>query len=147
MLPEVDIRAVYTLYYNVFALFFLGAGFFIKPFFTRRITAFAFGRLMVANATMNAATALLQAAVIQAAMIICYVVLMPVFGYPSAIWLPVVSVATVIAAAIDALVLRVVFTKRISPRAFSILCIANAICMTGAIYGMYKYALAHPPEA
>jgi hypothetical protein len=153
-LPQVDVRSVYSLYYNAFALLFLGAGFFIKPLFTRRITGFPLGRLMVANTTMNAASSLLQTAVIPAAMIISLflnrLVLTPIFGtddYAPIIWLSVVSMTTVISATIEALVLRFVCTKRISPKAFSLLCTANAICVAGALYWMYKYALAHPPEA
>lgn len=154
MLPQVDIRSFYLPYSNVFALFFLGTGLFIKPLFTRRIATFHLGRLMAANATMNIASTLLQKPTLYVAAIVCWflnlLVLRPIFGtneYPPGIWLPIVSVATVISATIDALVLRIVFTKRINPGTFSLLCMANAICMAGAIYGTHKYVLAHPPQA
>jgi|HubBroStandDraft_6_1064221.scaffolds.fasta_scaffold27097_3 hypothetical protein len=150
MLPQVDIRSLYSRYYNVFALTFLSTSLVIKLPFTRRITGFPLGRLLFADAAMSAASSLLQAPVIPGAMILSSLILTPIFGTNEnapIIWLSVVSVTTVTSASIEALVLHSFFAQRISPKAFCLLCTANAICMAGAIYGMYRYALAHPPEA
>jgi hypothetical protein len=150
MLPQVDIRSLYSLYYNVFALTFISTSLVIKLPFARRITGFPLGRLLLADAAMSTASSLLQAAEIPGAMILSSLVLTPIFRTNEnapIIWLAVISVTTVSSAAIEALVLHFFFAKRINPKAFCLLCTANAICLAGALYGMYGFALAHPPEA
>jgi len=154
MLPNVDIRSVYRIYYTEFALFFLCAGLLLKPLVTKRITGFSLGRLMVASIGMNAASYLSLGAAVPAAMFLCLSlnkwVIKPRFGTDynaSFIWLSVVAIVTVTSAVAEALVLRFVFTKKIGLRAFLLLCGANARSMTIALYGIYKYMLAHQPEA
>jgi len=151
-MPHVDVRAVYTMYYNAFFLLFLGTGLFIKPLFVWRIKGFALGRLTATAATMIAASSLFLVAAIPVAMIIClllnYWVLAPVFKTNESapvVWLSVVSMIVGISAAVEAMVLRFVFAKRVSPRAFSLLCSSNAICMTATLYWLGEYMSAHPP--
>jgi hypothetical protein len=154
MLPNVDIRAAYRIDYHFFALLFLSAGLLLKPFVIRRITGFSLGRLMVANAALNVASHLCLGAAVPAAIVLCLLlnerVLKPFFrtdDYASIVWLGVVSIATVASAAAEALVLNFVFKKRMTGKAFLLLCGANALCMVITSYGTHKHILANPPEA
>jgi len=140
MLPHVDIVAAYRIHYHFFAVLFLGAGLFIKPFVTKQITGFSLGRLMVANVGMNVASYLSLGAAVPGAMILSLylnkAVFKPILGTDndsSIIWLLVVSIATVTSAVVETLVLRFVFTEKIGWRAFLVLCGASALSMAIAL--------------
>src|SRR5258708_12569521 len=60
ILPRVDVRAVYSMYYRPFILWAIITGLFVKFGYVRHFTRLTWGRCAVVDVAMNAASSLLN---------------------------------------------------------------------------------------
>jgi hypothetical protein len=153
ILPRVDVRAAYDMYYRHFLLWAIIVGLFVKFAYVHYLIRLSWSRGAVADIAMNSASSLLNLIAVPVAYLVWTLprlALNRVFGTDDTApvnWVAVLLVIAMISALSEAFVLKFVFKQRLGQKRFWLLYIVNAICIGVAAYGMGIYALAHPPTA
>jgi hypothetical protein len=153
ILPRVDVRAVYSMYYRPFLLWAIIAGLFVKFVYVHYLTRMTWRRCAVVDVAMNVASAFLNLISVPAAFLVWTLprlAMNRVVGTDDADpvnWVAVLMVMALIAALSDALVLRFAFKRELGKKAFLLLYVTNAVCVWFAACGTGFYLVAHPPTA
>src|SRR5580704_10943609 len=153
ILPRVDVRAVYDMYYRPFLLWAIIAGLMLKFVYLRSVIRWAWSKCAVVDLTMNAASSLLNLIAVPLAFLVWTP---PRLAINRALatadsdpvnWFALLLIMAMMSTLSEAFVLRFVFKQRLGQKKFWLLYVANAVCMGFAAYGMSSYEGAHPPTA
>jgi len=153
ILPRVDVRSAYDMYYRPFLLWAIIAGLAVKIGYVRYFTRLPWSRCALMDVTMNAASSLLNPIAVPAAFLVWTLprlALNRVFGIDDSDpvnWVALLLAMALISALSDALILHFVFKQRFGQKGLWLIYFANAVCIGVAACGMNFYARAHPPTA
>lgn len=153
LLPRVDVRAVYNMYYRPFLLWAIIAGLLAKFVYVRYLTRLAWSKCAVVDVAMNVASALLNQVAMPAAFLIWTLprlALNRVDGTDDADpvnWVALLMIMALITTLSDGLVLRLVFKRELGKKNLCLLYATNAVCVAVAACGTGFYLVAHPPTA
>ena len=153
ILPRVDVRAVYSMYYRPFLLWAIIAGLFVKFVYVRYFTRLNWSRCAVVDVAMNVASSLLNLIAVPAAFLVWTLprlALNRVFGTDDADpvnWVALLVVMAFITTMSDACVLHFASKWQLGKKTFWLLYVANAVCVSIAAFGTGFYLVAHPPTA
>lgn len=153
ILPRVDVRAVYRMYYRPFLFWAIVAGLLVKFVYVRYLTRLAWSRCAVVDVAMNVAFTFTNLISLPAAFLVWTLprlALNRVIGADDADpvnWVALLMVMALITALSDALVLRFVFKLELGKKTFWLLYVTNAVCIAVAACGTGFYLIAHPPTA
>jgi hypothetical protein len=153
ILPRVDVRATYDMYYRHFILWAIIVGLFVKFAYVRYLMRLSWSRGTVADIAMNSASSLLNLIAFPVAYLVWTLprlALDRVFGTDNTApvnWVALLLIIAMISAVSDAFVLRFLFKQRIGQKRFWLLYVANVVCVGVAACGMGIYGVAHPPTA
>ena len=151
ILPRVDVRAAYSIYYRYFLLWAIVAGLVVKFAYVVYFTQRSWGRRIAMDVAMNAASSLLSLIAVPVAFLVWAlpsIVLNRVFdiGADDPVnWVALLLIVAMISALSEASVLHFGFKQRLGQKRFWLLYVANAVCIGFAAFGMGSYILAHPP--
>jgi len=151
ILPRVDVRAVYSMYYRPFILWAIITGLFVKFGYVRHFTRLTWSRCAVVDVAMNAASSLLNFIAVPVAFFVWTLprlALSRAFGTDGSDpvnWIALLLIVALISALSEAFVLHFVFKQRLGQKRFWFLYVANAVCVGVAACGTGFYLVAHPP--
>jgi hypothetical protein len=152
ILPRVDVRAAYSIYYYRYFLFWvIVVGLVLKFAYVVNFTQRFWCRCIAMDVAMNAVSSLLNLIAVPAAFLVWAlpsIVLNRVFGVDAddpVNWVALLLIVAMISALSEALVLYFGFKQRLGQKGFWLLYVANAVCSGTAACGMGFYMAAHPP--
>ena len=153
MVPRVDVRAFYEMYFYIFLFWAVISTLLGKLVYVRYLTKFTWSRCAVADVTLNIVSAILNLVALPAAFLLWTLprlALNRVIGVNDedpVNWVALLLIVALITAVSDALVLRIVFKRPIGKRNFCLLYVINVLCVAVAACGAGFYSVAHPPTA
>jgi hypothetical protein len=153
ILPRVDVRAVYSIYYRYFLLWTVVAGLAVKFAYVVYFTQRSWGRRIVMDVAMNAASSLLNLIALPVAWWVWglpRIALNRIFGtdYSDPVnWVAMLLIIAMIGALSEASVIHFAFKQRLGQKGFWLLYVANGLCIGIAACGTGFYIVAHPPTA
>ena len=151
MLPEVDLRAIWSMWnfygWN-FALWFGGIGLIVKFAFLIYLLRLSPSTALLADLAMNVTSCLIFA-ITPAPSVVPPLLLAWVLGidfnHPIN-WILALFFAALIAAMVESLVLALGF-RQVVKKAFRLVLFVNLVCVSLAIFPHAAYLRAHPPQA
>ena len=149
MLPDIDLRLVYLCCYRAFAIAAFMTGLCVKLPALWYVSRLSWLKAGLTGLGITAAWWILDVIVIgcaATASVLLWNVMLG-FGQSGAIWFSLILIVPAIRAALETLLVRVIFSRRVGRNGYGLLCLANAICMAAAIYAMILYARGHPAIA
>jgi hypothetical protein len=153
VLPRVDVRAAYDMYYRHFVLWAIVVGLFVKFAYVRYFTRLSWSRCAVADVAMNAASSLFNLIAVPVDILVWglpRLALNRVLGIDETDpinWVALLLIIAMIGALSEASVLHFAFKQRLGQKRFWLLYVANGVCIGVAACRMGFYMVAHPPTA
>jgi hypothetical protein len=153
ILPQVDVRAVYSGYFKYFLLWTPMFGLFVKFVYLLYFKQLPWTKRVAMDVAMNAASSLLNLVAFPMALLVWILPELAVnriFGTDDADpvnWVAILLIIAMIGALSEAAVLRFAFRQQLGQRAFWLLYVANVACIAFMARGMGFYIAAHPPTA
>jgi hypothetical protein len=153
ILPRVDVRAAYSIYYRHFLLWAIIVGLVVKFVYVVYFTQQSWGRRIAMDVAMNAASSLLNLIALPVAWLVWglpRIALNRIFGtdYSDPVnWVAILLIIAMIGALSEASVLHFGFKYRLGQKRFWLLYAANGLCIGIAACGTGFYMVAHPPTA
>jgi len=152
ILPRVDVRAAYSIYYRYFLLWAIVLGLVVKFAYVVYFTQRSWGRRIAMDVEMNAASSLLNLIALPVAWLVWglpKIALNRIFGtdYSDPVnWVGMLLIIAMIGALSEASVLHFAFKHRLGQKRFWLLYAANGLCIGIEACGTGFYMVAHPPN-
>jgi hypothetical protein len=152
VLPHVDVRAAYSMYFRWFLFFAVPFGLLTRLVYLRLCTQMSWTRRAIADVVMSACSSLTVVTVPLAWLVLALprTFVNRIFGLDDSSplnWVALLLTVAMFGAICDACIMRFVFRCRLGKQAFWLLYLVNAVTVAFAAVGMGAYMIAHPPIA
>ena len=141
MLADIDLRSVYLCCYRAFAIAAFATGFSVKLLALWYVSRLSWLKAGLTGLAITAAWSILDVIVIgcaATASVLLWSVMLG-FGQSGAIWFSLILIVPAIRAALETLLVRVIFSRRVGRKGYGLLCLADEMCIVVAIYAMILY--------